>query len=128
MCEDVHFDLRSASASQYSQSVIWCGNHFLVSVVLYALHSLSLSLCGDCCFADMVLDRVTRPYRFNKLLAGSMCHYPCSVASEWHLLVSFDECFLCECFVPTDDFLATATATAVFHTGLCAMSSPTTAT
>ena len=111
-------------ASTASQSFGVIINHFFVSVVLYALHSLS----GDCCFADMVLDRVTRPYRFNKLLAGSMCHYPCSVASEWHLLVSFDECFLCECFVPTDDFLATATATAVFHTGLCAMSSPTTAT
>ena len=111
-------------ASTLSQSFGVIIDHFFVSVVLYALHTLSL--CGDCCFADMVLDRVTRPYRFNKLLAGSMCHYPCSVASEWHLLVSFDECFLCECFVPTDDFLATATA--VFHTGLCAMSSPTTAT
>ena len=54
-------------------------DHFFVSVVLYALHSLSLS--GDCCFADMVLDRVTRPYRFNKLLAGSMCITP----AVWHL-------------------------------------------
>ena len=52
-------------------------DHFFVSVVLYALHSLS----GDCCFADMVLDRVTRPYRFNKLLAGSMCITP----AVWHL-------------------------------------------
>ena len=124
MCEDVHFDLRSASASQYSQSVIWCDHRSFLRFCGVVCPPLSFS--GDCCFADMVLDRVTRPYRFNKLLAGSMCHYPCSVASEWHLLVSFDECFLCDCFVPTDDFLATATA--VFHTGLCAMSSPTTAT
>jgi hypothetical protein len=81
MCEDVHFDLRSASASQYSQSVIWCDHRSFLRFCGVVCPPLSLSLSGDCCFADMVLDRVTRPYRFNKLLAGSMCITP----AVWHL-------------------------------------------